>query len=91
VWTDLRYVWVSFVHPRPGALTLRWLDGAGKPALDPMGCGRAECTAGRSISRIMGALAEGAAPGTWTVQVCSGGVCAPLGTFEASPGGIGAL
>lgn len=82
VWSDRSYVWVSFVHPNPWGLTLRWLDAQGRVVLEPMGCARTECRAGRSHTRIDNALAEGAAPGTWTVEACADGACSELGRFE---------
>ncbi|MCA9493646.1 MAG: hypothetical protein KC621_27125, partial [Myxococcales bacterium] len=59
-----------------------WLDAQGRSVLEPMGCARQECRAGRSHTRIDNALAEGAAPGTWTIEACADGVCSELGRFE---------
>ena len=83
VWSDKKHVWVAFRAEDPGALRLHWKDAVGNSVLEPMRCGSADCRAGRSHSRIAGALAAGAAPGTWTIEACGTAGCAEVGTFAA--------
>jgi hypothetical protein len=65
---------------------LRWSDAAGKPVLDPWPCrGRHDdtirCMSARWPARLDAALADGAAPGSWTVSVCNDVACTPVGAL----------
>jgi hypothetical protein len=65
---------------------LRWADAAGNPVLDPWPCrGRHDdtirCMSARWPARLDAALADGAAPGSWTVSVCNDAACTPVGAL----------
>jgi hypothetical protein len=81
IWTDRKHVWVAFHAAEAGPIELHWKDAAGAEALEPMKCATADCRAGRSHGRIALALANGAAPGTWTISACGERGCADVGTF----------
>jgi hypothetical protein len=90
VWLEDRHQWATWITEESGALSVRYLDGAGKPALEPWPCkgsgetGVRRCSVGRTLDRIIWAIErEGAAPGRWTVQGCSSEGCTDLGSFEA--------
>lgn len=90
LWVEEDHQWATFLTRYQGAIELRYLDGAGQPALEPWPCkstsegGLRRCTAARSQQRVAHAIAqEGAAPGQWTIQGCSGGHCIDLGRFSA--------
>jgi hypothetical protein len=91
VWTEGSHTWAAFEAVEPGELSLRYVDGAGQPALEPMECqaagpdGIRRCAAGRSAARLDAAVAEGAAAGTWTVEACGASGCVAVGTFDVAP------
>ena len=89
IWLEEGHRFVSFLTREEGALEMRYLDAAGKPALERWPCRTSvegslrRCEAGRSVGRLAWAVEhEGAAPGQWTVQVCGGEVCSDLGVFS---------
>lgn len=90
LWNEGGHIWASFATPERGSVGFQYLDGAGTPVLEPMGCrspgadGVRNCAAGRSAARIHEAIADGAAPGTWTIQACGPRGCADLGRFDAA-------
>jgi hypothetical protein len=90
VWLEDRHQWATWMTEERGPLSVRYLDGAGKPALEPWPCKSAEgglrrCAVGRTLDRITWAIdREGAAPGQWTVQGCSSEGCTDLGSFQAA-------
>ncbi|MEZ4235395.1 MAG: hypothetical protein R3F59_04390 [Myxococcota bacterium] len=87
-WREGSHAWAAFDTTEGGSLSLRYLDAAGAPALEPMECqatgpdGVRHCSAGRSEARLAAAVAHGAAPGTWTVEACGAQGCVVVGTFD---------
>jgi hypothetical protein len=93
VWLEDRHQWATWITEKPGPLSMRYLDGAGKPVLEPWPCKSSaegvprRCSVARTLDRIAWAISrEGATPGQWTVQGCSREDCVNLGSFEAGAG-----
>jgi hypothetical protein len=78
---------VKFEVAERELVQIAWRDGAGAQVLEPMRCGPPNgegvrvCLAGRSHERVAHALAQGAAPGTWTVEACGPAGCEAATTF----------
>ena len=86
-WTDDEHQWVSFRVETQEPTWIRWLDAKGEPAIEEMPCAFPtedghECRAGRSHWRLVEALGDGAASGTWTIEACVRDVCEPVDTVE---------
>lgn len=87
-WTKGGTLWIQ-VDTVPGR-ELRWLDARGNEALERTPCeyalsdGGMRCYIGRTSTRIDTALAEGAAPGSWSAQLCEGARCATVATYDVT-------
>lgn len=86
-WRTASYAWVALEIDTPEPAWLRWRDARGSIALNDMRCFKAgpnghPCRAGRSHARIQHAIDAGAAPGTWTVEVCTERGCTVVSAFE---------
>lgn len=86
-WRQGDHAWIEFGIDTAEPAWMRWRDAHGEVALSDMLCFRAtarghQCRAGRSQLRIEQAVADGAAPGTWTVDVCTERGCTEVSAFE---------
>lgn len=86
-WTTDEHRWLEFELATPEPAWLRWRDADGIPVMGEMQCFKATpeghtCRAGRRHARIDHELAQGAAPGTWTVEVCTADECTQVTAFE---------
>jgi hypothetical protein len=88
VWRDDVHQWAGFDTTATGLVQFKYLDGAGDPVLEPMGCPRKvvdgvrRCTAGRTLDRLRHAVDVGAAAGAWSVLGCVDAVCDEVGRFD---------
>ncbi len=82
--------WTEVVVASTEPVYMQWLDASGNSALNSWPCGRLgddgtrHCRVGRSNGRIGQALAAGATPGTWTVEICGAAGCTRLHTLEVA-------
>lgn len=84
-WDDPTYRWVTFEVATTSPTWMRWRDASGAYPIEAMPCAYPTetshtCRAGRSHDRLRRALAEGAVPGTWTIEACVGDECEPVDT-----------
>lgn len=89
IWSSRSAEWVQLDTVGRTRFELQWLDADGASVLGTWPCAFAptadtrRCFVGRTHQRIEVARSRGAAPGTWSVQLCEqAGSCAVVGQFD---------
>ncbi len=90
-WSDDEYRWVRFEVQTQQPTYIRWRDASGEPAIEDKPCavpgdGGHVCRFGRSHWRFATALRDGASPGEWTIEACTGGICQVVDTLDVGIG-----